>query len=99
MQFPIETTDQRKAYVDYMKNNATFACHKLPDTNYTVGIATFPDGWSTLGYSVCVSDADFNQVTDESIAKDNALEMADQHFWRTIGHLAKMGYKEVSFDG
>lgn len=96
--YPIATTEQRETFVNSIISTGTAIYHMLPNTNYTTCVLTFEDGWSTLGNSVCVDPLDFNQHVGESIAKNNAIALAETHYWRVAGYLAMIGQTEISYD-
>ena len=91
----ITTSDERAKFVQDKLDSVTPTFHQLCGTNYTVCVATFRDGWSTLGHSVCVNPADFNQAVGEEIALENAMSKAKDHYWSTAGYCAKVGIEEL----
>ncbi len=93
MPIPIGTVEERKTFVSEMLASVKYEYYHLDNTNYTVCIATFADGWSTLGYSVCVSAADYDSKIGDRISAENALAEAKTHYWRTVGYLAHCGIK------
>ena len=94
----IGTTAERSAAVMTLVSSGKSVYHQLPNTNYTVCVLTFDDGWSVTGESVCVDPADFNQATGEGIARDNAINDAETHYWRVFGYMAMVGMTEFSYE-
>lgn len=87
----------RAKFVDSILATAEFVYNQLPNTNYTICVATFEDGWSVTGQSVCVDPADFNKEKGESIARENALNDASTHYWRVAGYLAMIRQTEIIY--
>ncbi len=47
--------------------------HVFPGTQVTVCCLTVRNGYSGVGYSACVTPANFDAVVGKAIARDNAL--------------------------
>lgn len=93
--FDISSVEARKNWVQHMLSSGKPQFFPLEGTNYTVCILTFEDGWSTIGYSVCVSNDDYQLEIGKQIALENAECEAKTHYWRTAGYLAKRGITEI----
>ena len=91
----ITTPEERAKFVQDKLDSVTPTFHQLCGTNYTVCVATFNDGWSELGYSVCVNPADFNPAVSEKIALEKALAEAETHYWKVSGYCAKAGIEDL----
>lgn len=94
----IATGAERALFVKTIIATGKSVFNQLPNTNYTICVTTFEDGWSVTGQSVCVDPADFNQELGERIALDNAVQDAETHYWRTSGYLAMIGQKAISYE-
>lgn len=91
----ISTGEARATWVATRLATAKCVYHELPNTNYTVCVITFADGWSQLGSSVCVDRADYNPKIGRKIARENALADAETHYWRTVGYVYSQGAMEL----
>ena len=91
----ISTVEERKAWVHGMIDSAKFEYFPLGDTNFLAVIATFKDGWEVMGYSVCVSKADYVREKGELYAREDVIEKAKTHYWRTVGYLAHCGKEDI----
>lgn len=91
----ITTVEERKAWVHEMLDSATFEYFPLGDTNFTAVVATFKDGWEILGHSVCVNKADYVKELGEKFARENVMDLAKDHYWKTVGYAAHCGKEEI----
>ncbi len=93
----IHDGEARAAFVDAILATATHAYTRLPDSQFTICVTSFADGWSVTGQSVCVNPDDYNEDLGQSIAAQNALSDASTHYWRTCGYLAMIGHTEINY--
>lgn len=94
--FPISNVAERKSFVEAMIETAVMKLQRIDETNWTIGIMKFADGWSVQGKAVCVSDADYDTDIAMNICWESCTTEANTHYWRTVGYLAMIGMTEIT---
>ncbi len=79
-----------KAQIDALMASLTYKVTTIPGTTVTVCAALMPDGYMVgIGYSACVSPANFNEEIGNGVAARNAKADAEKNLWQMEGYVLR----------
>lgn len=79
-----------KEQIDALMKTVGVQVTRIPGTNTTMAVASFPDGFMLgTGVSYCVSDANFDADLGNSIAGNKAVNAARDKLWELEGYLLR----------
>lgn len=77
----------KKEQIDALVQSLEFKTHRFAGTTSTVAIAVLPNGFvAGVGHSAAVSPENFNAALGESIAINNAINIARDKLWELEGY-------------
>lgn len=73
--------------INNLVESLEYSVHHYEETNYTIAIAKFPDGYVVAsGFSACVDKANFNEELGKKYAIEDAKKKATNMLWQLEGY-------------